>query len=142
MIYFYEFGYFDYEGTPTRIITHTNKYTKSEFSLIVCDLYWKINKIHEAKHNEWLKSPDFTYLKDDYPYSPRVDNLYSDVLDELITNCGFQYLVMTTDFIADSCNDIIERDSENREVYDDLLTLRNYFEKIGKRDDKINTIIE
>jgi len=144
-MFFYEVGYSDYEACPIRVICHTKQFTKQEFSEMMVNCYVKASKDSEAKQIDWLSnSPELTDEdRDYYKYKPRVGSLYSDAYGFMITDYGFTEPNITANFIASDTEDIVPDDrSEFLETHcEDLKALRERFNVIEPRDNKINDIL-
>jgi hypothetical protein len=152
---FYEVGYTTWEECPQIILSHEDVYTKDEFNEILLDAYVEVNKIDEAKHNEWYlgewqseenKEKREELGEDWYAYRPRVSSLYSGVLNYLVDKKGFKNLDIIASFSPSDNYDLVPRKDEelgDTEYIDDaLVLLRQRFNTIEPRDKKIDDILK
>jgi hypothetical protein len=152
---FYEVGYTTWEECPQIILSHDEVYTKDEFNEILLDAYVEVNKIDEAKHNEWYlgewqseenKEKREELGEDWYDYRPRVSSLYSGVLNYLVDKKGFKNLDIVASFSPSDNYDLVPRKDEelgDTEYIDDALALlRQRFNTIEPRDKKIDDILK
>jgi hypothetical protein len=152
---FYEVGYTTWEECPQIILSHDEVYTKDEFNEILLDAYVEVNKIDEAKHNEWYlgewqseenKEKREELGEDWYDYRPRVSSLYSGVLNYLVDKKGFKNLDIVASFSPSDNYDLVPRKDEelgDTEYIDDaLVLLRQRFNTIEPRDKKIDDILK
>jgi hypothetical protein len=152
---FYEVGYATWEECPQIILSHDEVYTKEEFSEILLDAYVEVNKIDEAKHNEWYlgewqseenKEKREELPEDYYAYRPRVSSLYSGVLNYLVDKKGFKNLDIVASFSPSDNIDLVPRKGEELEemeyIDDALALLRQRFNTIEPRDKKIDDILK
>lgn len=147
-MFYYEVGYSDWEASPIRVLCHTKQFTQSEFNEMVLNCHVKASKDKEAKQNDWLKnSPELTDEElRNYKYYPRVGDLHSDVVGLMETDYGFTEPTITANFIADDTAEIVPNENSLRpfkeDIYcDKLKLLRERFNVIEPRDNKINDII-
>jgi hypothetical protein len=152
---FYEVGYTTWEECPQIILSHDEVYTQEQFNEILLDAYVEVNKIDEAKHNEWYlgewqseenKEKREELGEDWYDYRPRVSSLYSGVLNYLVDKKGFKNLDIVASFSPSDNYDLVPRKDEelgDTEYIDDALTLlRQRFNTIEPRDKKIDDILK
>lgn len=144
-MYFYEIGYSDWESCPTYTLYHDKLFTQAQFDNMMCECFYEANKIEEAKHNKWISSDkDITEEnRNFYAYKPRVDNLFNTAYDILIKKYEFTDLKFDAKFIPTATEPILPDEERSEYVGDiELKKIRDYFERIGMRDDKINDIIQ
>jgi len=140
MMYFYEIGYYDYECSPTTVLSHTEKFNKDEFDEMVLNCYVKASKEAERLHNEWTKRyPQENQLYPIHLYSPRVDDLYSRATTFMVSDYGFKYLDIVTSFQTET--DEIIGETFTTTGSEQLEMLRRRFNVIEPRDNKINDIL-
>jgi hypothetical protein len=152
---FYEVGYTTWEECPQIILSHDEVYTQEQFNEILLDAYVEVNKIDEAKHNEWYlgewqseenKEKREELGEDWYDYRPRVSSLYSGVLNYLVDKKGFKNLDIVASFSPSDNYDLVPRKDEelgDTEYIDDALALlRQRFNTIEPRDKKIDDILK
>ena|ERR1035437_4730978 len=142
MMHFYEIGYSDWESTSTYSLYHSVFYTQEQFDNLLCECYYESNKIEEIKHNKWI-SEDKDITEDDmdlYEYEPRVENLFTGVYNILLEKYGFSDLKFAATFVPNANRSILEEDVDY--LSEEVKKIRNYFTHIGKRDEKINEIIQ
>jgi len=145
-MFFYEVGYSSYEECPVRVICHEKQFTTEEFDEMILDCYVRESKDAQTKQNEWLsKETDLTEEdKEWYRYKPSVSSLFTNVHKLLLSDYGFTEPTITSSFVISDTEDIVARDDRDfRETYcDKLKKLRQRFNVIEPRDNKINDILD
>jgi hypothetical protein len=152
-MFFYEVGYSSWEECPIEVVCHSKEFTQDEFNEMVVNCYVKASNKQKATWDEHEKAyPSTRNNGKSYTtfYHPRVDNLDRDVVVFLNEDYGFTLPIISARFIVTGTEDICPRNplddfhsnDEFRETSDpQLLMLRERFNVIEQRDEKINNII-
>lgn len=140
-MYFYSIGYTDWEDCPHITLTHTTLYTQEEFNQILLDAYVDVSKVSEKLHNNWystLNNEDKLYSN----YKPRIDNLYSGVIELLRKDYGFKDIKINAYFMPSNTISIMDDEDEPElDIDGENKLLRDRFKRIEVRDSKINDLL-
>jgi len=142
-MYFYSIGYTDWEDCPHVTLTHTTLFTQDEFNQILLDAYVNVSKVREINLKNWtdkVKWIDRDLKKEYNIYKPRVDDLYSGVVDLLKSDYGFKDIVIDAYFMPTNIS-IMDENVPIEESYENKL-LRERFCKIEVRDNKIKNLLD
>ncbi len=141
-MYFYSIGYTDWEDCPHITLTHTVLYTQDEFNQILLDAYVDVSKISEKLHKEWYDTFNDENRKLYHQYVPRIDNLYSGVIELLRKDYGFKDININAYFMPSNTISIIsDEDGDPSDLSEENILLRDRFMKIESRDTKIKDIL-
>jgi len=151
-MFFYEVSYTTWEECPQTILSHKDKISQDDFNQIVLDAYVEVSKMEEVQHNEWYNEwllsedakEDIEIFGDNYhKYRPSVSMLYSNVVDYLVKDKGFKHLEITSQFCPSDTYELVPTEErEFRDTEDEfVLMLRQRFNVVEPRDDKINDVL-
>lgn len=156
-MFFYEIGYSTWEECPATSLVHNQEFTQDEFNDILSNAYIQVSKLAEISHKtwfeDWVKSDENTGDDSDrdfyqyqltlHKYKPRISDLYSGVIDYLITKHKFSELNFSAKFIPSDNNGLVPDELGHIEETDDETTimLRRVFNVIEPRNNKIDEIL-
>jgi hypothetical protein len=142
-MFFYEIGYSSWEECPVDVLCHFKKFTQDEFNNLLLDCYVLVSKQQEEKHNKWIMEMNEDE-KQYHQYNPHISSMYSDIYKMLEDNHGFFRPEITASFVPSDTESIMPDEIRGglRESYcDKLKLLRERFNIIEPRDDKINKLL-